>query len=276
MATTTETATRFGRGAGGSSRAARTIGAWVSNIGLGLIGVVILLLIWTAISYQVFSPARLPTPADVGPAMLQLAASGQLLSAFAASLEKIGTGFALAVIVGAPIGVGMAVNRYVRAFFQDLLVFSGNIPGLTYAILALVIFGIDPRGAVLAVALSALPYIILNVQEGTLAIDPRLRTMSKAYGVGWLREMRHILIPAVAPYVFVGFRYAFAYVWKVEAVTEVFGGSSGIGFEIKSAYQSFSILNVLAWAAWFGIFLLIMERLLLVPAERRWVRWRGA
>lgn len=242
---------------------------------LGLTGVAGAVLVWAVLSAVVFSPGRLPAPGEVFPAAAQLAADGSLVRAFLASLGKISAGFLLGAVVGVPLGLAMGLHRGTRIFFQDLLLLAGNIPGLTYAILALVIFGIGPRGPVLAVALVSLPYTALNVKEGTESLDPHLLSMSSSFKVGRHDRFRHVYLPAVAPYTFVGLRYAFAFVWKVEAITEVFGGSSGIGFQIKAAYQQFSMVNVLAWTLWFGLFMVGMEFLLLRPVERRCFRWRA-
>jgi NitT/TauT family transport system permease protein len=53
----------------------------------------------------------------------------------------------------------------------------------------------------------------------------------------------------------------------------VFGSSNGVGFQIRFAFQAFSITNVLAWTLLFIIFMLLIERGLAV-LERRVFRWR--
>ena len=60
--------------------------------------------------------------------------------------------------------------------------------------------------------------------------------------------------------------------WR-EALTEVFGGSNGVGFQIRSAFDSFNVTRMLAWSFFFVIFMLLMERLL-QRSERRLFRWR--
>jgi NitT/TauT family transport system permease protein len=81
-------------------------------------------------------------------------------------------------------------------------------------------------------------------------------------------------VPSIAPFVFAGVRLSFALAWKVEALTEVFGSSSGIGFEIRQSYQQFSIVDVLGWTALFVIFMLLLERFVLLRLEARLFRWR--
>ena len=88
--------------------------------------------------------------------------------------------------------------------------------------------------------------------------------------------MRHVLVPSVAPFAFAGVRLSFALAWKVEAITEVFGASNGIGYMIRHSYDQFSVAGILAWMFFFVVFIVLMERFVLQPVERRLFRWRPA
>ena len=69
-------------------------------------------------------------------------------------------------------------------------------------------------------------------------------------------------------------RLSFALAWKVEQLTEVFGSSSGIGFQIRVEFEDFSIPGMLSWVLLFIIFMLLIERFGLVRLERYLFRWR--
>ena len=62
---------------------------------------------------------------------------------------------------------------------------------------------------------------------------------------------------------------SFADSWKLAALVETFGGSSGVGYQIGRSYHLFSVRDVLAWMCFFVIFVVLLERLVLVNAERR-------
>ncbi|MDF2823168.1 MAG: putative nitrate/sulfonate/bicarbonate transporter inner rane protein, partial [Mycobacterium sp.] len=86
---------------------------------------------------------------------------------------------------------------------------------------------------------------------------------------------KSVFLPSVMPFLFAALRYGFAMAWKVEALTEVFGGRSGIGFMIRQSYQEFSVAGVLAWTGFFVIFILLIERVFLAGLERRFFAYRG-
>jgi NitT/TauT family transport system permease protein len=61
--------------------------------------------------------------------------------------------------------------------------------------------------------------------------------------------------------------------WKVEALTEVFGASTGVGFMIRKAYQEFQVADMLAWTALFIVTMVLIERGL-AHLESRFFAWR--
>jgi NitT/TauT family transport system permease protein len=238
--------------------------------------------IWAFTSEFILDPFTLPRPISfpfpeashgVANAMWDIVITGEFVDDFRASISKTFIGFGVACLFGVPIGFAMGRSRYWKAFFHDGVVGAGSIPGLTYAVMALVIFGIGFMGPVLAVGLISMPFIALNVAEGLEGVDQNLLRMSTAFGRTDGEVMRHVLIPSILPFVFAGVRLSFAIAWKVEQLTEVFGSSEGVGFQIRFAFQSFSITRVLAWTLLFILFMLIIERILAL-IENRMFRWR--
>jgi NitT/TauT family transport system permease protein len=151
---------------------------------------------------------------------------------------------------------------------------AGSIPGITYAVLALVLFGISILGPVLSVGLVSMPYVAINVAEGLDSVDRRLVQMSDAFGRQRPTIVRNVLIPSVAPFAFAGVRLSFALAWKVEQLTEVFGSSSGVGFQIRHEFEDFSIPGMLAWVLLFIVFMILLERFVIAKLERYLFRWR--
>jgi NitT/TauT family transport system permease protein len=244
-------------------QAALVVAGWLAFLGF-----------WTYASNNLVNPFILPTPAKVLDEMWTIASTGELFEHFQWSLMKTFVGFGLAVAIGLPIGMLMGRSRWWRAYFHMPVTVAGNIPGITYAVLALVIFGISVEGPILAVALISMPYIAINVAAGLDGIDRGLLQMSRAFGRSGRDVLRHVLIPTVIPFVFAGVRLSFALAWKVEAITEVFGASNGIGYMIRHSYDEFSVPGILAWMFFFVIFIVLMERFVLQPVERRLFRWR--
>ena len=229
--------------------------------------------IWAFVSRFILNEFILPGPAKVGAAMWDIIVSGEFVDDFAASISKTFLGFTIGAVLAVPIGYSMGRSRYWKAFFHDGVVAAGSIPGITYAVLALVVLGTGFLGPVLAVGLISMPFIALSVAEGVEGVDADLISMSVAFHRSSPDIMRQVMLPSIMPFVFAGVRLAFAIAWKVEALTEVFGSSNGVGFQIRYAFQAFSITNVLAWTLLFIALMLLIERGLAL-FETRVFRWR--
>lgn len=237
--------------------------------GLALIGAIGL---W-ALAAAIVDDPILPTPADVAERVATIIVSGAAVTNFAASIGKIAAGFAIAMAAGLVIGFAMGRSAFMASYFAVPLFVLGNMPGLTYAVFGLLIFGVGAGGPIVVSALVATPFIAMNVAEGVRSVDGNLLAMCQAFGRRRSDILRHLYVPALTTFVFAGVRYGFAMAWKVEALTEVFGASNGVGFMIRKAYQEFQVGDMLAWTALFIIAMVVIERGL-AHLENRFFAWR--
>jgi NitT/TauT family transport system permease protein len=238
-----------------------------------VLGWVAMYLLWEYGSWW-FGSRLLPRPHEVLLSAVEIVESGNFVSDFSASVLKTFAGFGVATAVGAPVGYLMGRYDYWRAYFHDGVTIAGTIPAIVYAVMSLIVFGLSNLGPILAVALVSAPYVALNVAEGIRGVDRSLITMSEAFGRTPRQIRREVLIPTIVPFVFAAIRMCFAVAWKVEALTEVFGGRNGVGFQIRTEYQLYDIAAVLAWMFLFIAFMLVIERLVLAKAEARLLAWR--
>lgn len=250
-------------------RAARHFGLVAGGLGLLLLG-------WSYLSHFVVGPITLPPPTQVGGTLIELIRSGALAVNFAASIGVIFLGFTIGGVVGLPVGVLIGHSDYWSTLLLGPITVIANVPGLAYGVLMLAAFGLGPVGPTVATAMVAFPYVAINVAEGIKGVDTDLVRMSLSYGRSRLQIARHVMVPSVMPYLFASLRYAFAQGWKIAALVEVFGATNGIGFMIRSTYQSFSVDGMLAWTIAFVAFMLLIERVVLVQIEHRVFAWRPA
>jgi NitT/TauT family transport system permease protein len=236
------------------------------------IALVVALAAWALVAAWVDDPI-LPRPLQVFERVVAITVSGEAFTNFASSIGKIATGFLIAMIGGLVIGFAMGRSRFMSSYFSLPLFVLGNMPGLTYAVFGLLIFGVGAGGPVVVSALVALPFIAMNVAEGVRSVDGNLLAMCRAFERNRRDVLRHLYLPALVTFVFAGVRYGFAMAWKVEALTEVFGASDGVGFMIRKAYQEFQVADMLAWTTLFIAAMILIERGL-AYLENRFFAWR--
>lgn len=239
---------------------------------VSLIGLIAAIGGWAVVAAVVDDPI-LPRPAAVLEKVVAITMSGEAFTNFASSIGKIAAGFAIAMVGGLVIGFVMGRSRFMTSYFSLPLFVLGNMPGLTYAVFGLLIFGVGAGGPIVVSALVALPFIAMNVAEGVRSVDGSLLSMCHAFGRNRRDILRHLYLPALTTFVFAGVRYGFAMAWKVEALTEVFGASDGVGFMIRKAYQEFQVADMLAWTTLFIVAMVLIERGL-AYLENRFFAWR--
>jgi len=216
----------------------------------------------------------LPTPLKVATAGWELVSTGLFFKELAASMVRILLGFGLGLLVGLIVGVLMGARRFWDAFFQDLVVLGLSLPGLIYALLCVMIFGLGLTAPVVAIVLAAYPFAAVNIREGVRAIDKELIDMAHVYLVNRSRIIRQVILPSLLPFILAAVRVGFTVAWKVAVLTEVFGAATGIGYQLRYNFQLFSMRTMVAWALLFGAVMLVIEYGILVPAERYFARWR--
>jgi NitT/TauT family transport system permease protein len=229
---------------------------------------------WQLLSTFVFESFVLPAPTEVVREMWTILRSGDFWPNFFATTKHLVIGFTIALLIGTAIGIAMGRSAYWDGFFHDYVMLTLTTPGLVFALIAVMIFGLAAVGPIVAIVLTSFPHITVNVVEGVRAIPRDLQDMAAAYGVSRRTQLRHITLPALAPFLFTAVRYGFAIAWKITALTELFGGADGVGIQIKVQYQFFNVSGVLAWAFFLVGLALVTERLILQRLERHFFRWR--
>jgi NitT/TauT family transport system permease protein len=226
-------------------------------------------------TYAVYRASRLiPTPVKVGATMWKILTSGIFFEQLAASMTRILIGFSLALLVGIIIGIAMGSRKSWDEFFKALVILGLALPGLIYALICVMFFGISMLAPVTAILAGSYPFVVVNVAEGVKALDKDLIDMSRSYGVSRGKIVRQVILPSLLPFILAAIRNGFAIAWKICTLVEVFGAVSGVGYMIKNSFDQYAVYGIIAWALMFGFVMLIIEYGLLVPAERYLARWR--
>jgi NitT/TauT family transport system permease protein len=116
----------------------------------------------------------------------------------------------------------------------------------------------------------------VNVVQGIQAIPRELRRMSGAFHVPLSRRLRHLQIPAVTGYLFAGFRFAVIIGWNAVLLGEWFSASDGVGYRSRYWYDANRYKGFVGWVILFIVFIVVLDRFVLVRLQRRAFRWRDA
>jgi len=224
---------------------------------------------------SLFAGARLlPDPATVFATILAEARSGALFLHLGATLARVFLAFTLAMALGSALGLLMGRSRLADRLGDTWLLILLNLPALVVIVLAYIWAGLTEAAAIAAVAVNKLPNVTVVMREGARALDPDLDEMAKAFKFTWIRRIRHVVIPQLAPYLAASSRSGLSIVWKIVLVVELIGRPNGVGFVLGSAFSLFDMAKILSYAISFIALMLVTEGFLVQPLERRAIRWR--
>ncbi|MEA2646542.1 MAG: osmoprotectant transport system permease protein [Chloroflexota bacterium] len=149
-------------------------------------------------------------------------------------LEISGISFALAALVGLPIGVLLAGAGRVVAIPVFLVANLGQaVPSIGILALGLTFFGLGIRGPVTALVLYALLPILRNTLVGVQGVDPAAVEAARGMGMTPAQTLVRVQLPLASPVIFAGLRVALVLVVGTATLANFVGGG-GLGDLINS------------------------------------------
>jgi NitT/TauT family transport system permease protein len=251
---------------------ARPLRFAASDAGAQTASVLVALVLWQLLGMSI---ERIPVPTEVLEFFWEELTSGVLVAAFYNTLDGLFIGLAISLVLGVALGVAIGLSDLVRAFSYDIVLVNLAVPGVIWALLAILWYGFSWKTPVVAVALTATPFVAVNVAQGVQATSRDLIRMSKSFGVPWYKRVRHLVLPSVMDYVFAGFRFAVIMGWNAVLLAEWFGGRDGVGYQTRTFYDSNDFTGFVSWVLFFIVFIVLLDQLVLERVARRTFRWRA-
>ncbi|WP_347557515.1 ABC transporter permease [Robbsia sp. KACC 23696] len=240
---------------------------------------VVLLAAWQGLAVSMDNALLLPTASDTLKAFVQGILSGELLVKTANSLSMLMKGYALGVLC-ALILTSLAVStRLGRDFLSLLTTMFNPLPSIALLPIALLWFGLGENSILFVLVHSVLWPLALSTFSGFQSVSPTLRMTGRNYGLGGIRLVIFVLIPAAMPAILSGLRVGWAFAWRTAIAAElVFGtssGSGGLGWYIFENRNELYTDKVFAGLIAVVVIGLIIEHVVFDTLERLTVRRWG-
>ncbi|WP_336022608.1 ABC transporter permease [Halobellus salinisoli] len=189
------------------------------------------------------------------------------------TFQRLLAGFVISVVVGTVVGTAMGLRKEAEAFLRAWIVLGLSVPSIAVAFALIIALGISEWVPVLTVVIVGVPFVILNMWEGTQELDPEITEMADFFGATRLQRYRDILLPQVLQYLFPSMYWGLVVSWKVLFIAEVFGAGSGVGYMVNYWFQQQRVDLLLGWIV-IPVILIIVGQEGLRAAEHRLMRWR--
>lgn len=263
-------------------RAVTSSGFW-----RGLAGIVIFLLLWeaggllksmTGVEIPFFG--KLPAPTAVAAAAAEVVVQPGYWWSWVESFKRVLGGFAIAMVLGIPFGLALAVNKYFRDVFFPPFEILRPIPPLAWVPASLIFWPTNEMSIIFVTFLGAFFTIVINVLGGARTIDVRYLRAAQSMGASQWHLFSRVILPGTLPSIFTGAAVGMGITWNVVLAAEmVSGGGSqaggGLGFFIWSSYMGGSMEHIIVGMISIGIAGYLSSALIRMIGERV-MPWRRA
>jgi taurine transport system permease protein len=227
---------------------------------------------------RLVSPLFLPAPWRVAHQAMVIAQHGYagatLWQHAAASTLRVILGFAIAAGLAIPIGLGMGINRFVKAVVSPVLEFYWPLPPLAYLPLVIIWLGIDEASKLVLLTAAMFGPICMAAQAGVRSVPVERIHAAQSLGGSRRQVFFHIVLPSALPEIFTGLRIAVGVGWGTLVAAELVAATRGIGFMILSASNFLATDIVFIGIAAIAV-CAIGSSLAVRAMERLLVPWKG-
>jgi NitT/TauT family transport system permease protein len=234
---------------------------------------IIIIGLWEAAARWLVDPFWIGQPSTVVVRLWSLVTTGDLWWHTVPTVGQAAAGLLLSLVVGIPIGLLFAHNRYVEKVLEPFFLGLYSIPRIALAPLFILWFGIGPMSKIVMAFSLVVFVVILNTYEGMRGVDRELVDMMRAMRAKRGYILRKVLLPAIVPWIFASIRVGVGLALIGSVVGELLGSNRGLGWYVERSAGQIDIVGVFT-----GLVVLMIVGMLLNEivklVERRFLRNR--
>jgi nitrate/nitrite transport system permease protein len=235
--------------------------------------------------------ADLPNPAETWAAsknyvMKPFAKRGELDQGILAftwlSLKLVAQGYAIALILGVPLGFFLGLSKTFAKIFDPLIQILRPVSPLAWLPLGMVLFlsaklSIPGTGvtytasdlaAIFTIAICSMWPTVLNTAMGVRAIPQDYLNVAKVLKLSRFKTFTKVLLPASLSYMFTGFRLSLGTAWLVIVAAEMLTGKPGVGGFLWQQYNALSYAHIILCIFTIGLVGFVLDRMMSVVEQR--------
>jgi len=238
------------------------------NVLLPCIGVLAAGLLWFAVSRSVHDlPSPVKTWQESKVYILQpFEKRGEmdqgivLLASY--SLWRVAKGFLLGILLGTPLGFMLGLSKTFHRMFDPIVQVLRPISPLAWLPLGLVVFQKSEPAALFTIGLCSMWPTVINTMAGVRAIPQEYWNVARVLRLSGLQTFTKVLVPAVLPHMFTGYRLSLGIAWLVIVASEMLTGTPGVGGFLWQEYNSLIYAHILLCILTIGIVGFFLDRMM--------------
>jgi len=155
-----------------------------------------------------------------------------------ASCVRVFVAFALATILGVPLGLFMGWSTKVREYVFPVFEMLRPIPILAWVPLAIIMFTGLETPVIFLAFLASFFVTTLNTMLGVDSIDESYFRAAQCLGANDRQVFTNVVIPGAMPFIFTGLQISIGVCWFSLVAAEMVSGQYGLGYVINNSYTN--------------------------------------
>jgi taurine transport system permease protein len=250
-----------------------------STMWLSITSIVFFIFVWWLFTFMGWvKPLFVPSPGAILTKFVSIWQNGftntPFLQHVAVSTARVFGAFALACLVGIPLGLAMGMSPLIRGIFDPPIEFYRPIPPLAYLPLMIIWFGIGETAKVLLIFLSVFAPVALGARSGVKSAAIEQIHAAYSFGATRWQVLRHVILPSALPEILTAMRIGIGFGWTTLVAAEMVAATEGLGYMVLSASQFLQTSTVMMGIIVIAIIAYAFD-LLMRFVERRVVPWKG-
>mgnify|MGYP006269713047 CR=1 FL=1 len=202
---------------------------------------------WTAyVRHHGISRYLLPEPLAIGRALLDLVRQPYFHDAVLVTASEVLSGFAIAIVAGATLGVAIGKSRLFERIATPFVVASQVTPKVALMPLFLLWLGFGMQSKIAMVALLSFFPVMKATILGVRSIQPDQRALFAVIRAPWWKRILSLELPAVMPYLLTGIETASVLAVTGAIVGEYLGGNEGLGALVVKTLNALMVEHMFA------------------------------
>ena len=196
---------------------------------------VLLAVVWElAARLELVSSTALPPLSDVIRAWIDLLKDGDLVSNGLSSLYRAFAGLALAIVVGATLGIVMAWWKAANTLLAPLVEVFYPLPKSALIPVTVIWLGYGDGSKILLIFLGCMLPVTIGAFNGARSSEKALVWSARSMGASRLRMLWDVVVPSAMPEMLNGVRTALALSFILLVASELIVAQKGFGYLIGS------------------------------------------
>ena len=241
---------------------------------LGTISMLVFLSFWEAsVDFGWVNPLFTSSPSRIVRTAIEMFADQSFYAHLEVSAEEFFSGFALAIVIGVPLGILMGWYSRVDAVLDPFVSALYATPRIALLPLVMIWFGIGLMSKIAIVFLGAIFPILVNTITGVRTVNADFVKVARSFGSNDWQMFLTVVLPSSVPLLLTGLRLGLGHALVGIVVGEMYGATHGLGFLIATAGARFQTDKVMVGIIIIAAAGIVMTELLRL-IERRFERWR--